>query len=352
MIKVAIIRRGDVGGIDGVNRFIFTLADGMKKLDHRVMVFGHHMTGNLSELLSVDVKTCVVSNSSGGGYIKHMWEWYVRGSEILKRFSPDMIIVNGVVPLKLRTFKVAVNHGNAIFELRKSHLKRLATKMLYNAYDRVVCVSSKVASEMGEVGLACDEIIPIPLILENYSSSCERQPIVLHVGTTPRKKPDVSVRAVKLLRSLGYNIKLILVGHYERKADWIIVRESCPDKELRELYSKALALILPSSWEGLPYVVLEAQASGTPVIAGPGVPDEALADGKSGFKIASFIPEEYAEKLRMLLEDGSLWERMSREARKHVRNFDHVKIAMRYMELLERKGIEAPRNCQVRIAGG
>jgi len=65
MIKVAIIRRGDVGGIDGVNRFIFTLADGMEKLGHQVMVFGHHLTGNPSELFGVNVKTGVVSDSGG-----------------------------------------------------------------------------------------------------------------------------------------------------------------------------------------------------------------------------------------------------------------------------------------------
>jgi len=333
MTKVAIIRRGDVGGIDGVNRFIFTLANGLRKLGHQVMVFGHHMTGCPSELFSVDVTTCVINDGDCKGYVKYMWDWFACGSRILRVFEPEMIIVNGVVPLKLRTFKVAVNHGNAIFELRQSHLKRYVTKMLYNAYDRVVCVSSKVASEMKEVGLICDEIIPIPLILENYSPESERELIVLHVGASPRKRPDVSVRAVKLLRSLGYNIKLILVGHYEKKAEWIIVRETCPDRELRELYSKALALMHPSLWEGFPYAVLEAQACGTPVIVGPGVPDEALVAEKSGFKVASFNPEEYAEKLRVLLEDRSLWRRMSREARKHAENFDHVKIARRYVEL-------------------
>jgi len=188
---------------------------------------------------------------------------------------------------------------------------------------------------MKEVGLICNEVIPIPLILENYHPKPEREPIILHVGTNPRKRPDVSVRAVKLLRSLGYNIRLILVGHYKGKADWVIAGGACPDQELRELYSRALALMLPSLWEGFPYAVLEAQASGTPVIVGPGVPDEALVAGKSGFKVTSFNPEEYAEKLRLLLEDGSLWKRMSREARKYAENFDHVKIARRYIELYQ-----------------
>jgi len=68
---------------------------------------------------------------------------------------------------------------------------------------------------------------------------------------------------------------------------------------------------------------------------GPGVPDEALINGESGFKIASFNPEEYAEKLRVLLENRLLWKNMSRKARKHAENFDHVKIAKQYAELVE-----------------
>jgi len=258
MIRVAIIRRGDVGGIDGVNRFIFTLAYGMKKLGYQVMVFGHHMTDNPSELFGVDVKTAVISNSSNEGYIKCMWDWYVKGSEILKRFEPDMIIVNGVVPLRLRAFKVAVNHGNAIFELRRSRFKSYITKILYSKYDRVVCVSSKVASEMKEIGLMCDDIIPIPIIVENYNLEVGREALIMHVGTARRKRPDISVKAVEILRNLGYNVKLVLVGPYEEKRNYITVKSRCPDRELRELYSKSLALIHPSEWEGFPYAVLEA----------------------------------------------------------------------------------------------
>ena len=42
-MKIAIIRRWNVSAIDGVNRFIFTLADGLKRLGHQVVVLGHHM---------------------------------------------------------------------------------------------------------------------------------------------------------------------------------------------------------------------------------------------------------------------------------------------------------------------
>lgn len=300
------------------------------------MVFGHHATGNPIDFFGVNVEIRTISNRSEGGLIKNMWDWCVRGSKLLREFRPEILIVNGVVPLRLRAFKIAVNHGNAVFELRESCLKRFITKRLYNMYDRVVCVSSKVAGEMNDLGVRCDEIIPIPIILDNYVYNAKKKEIILHVGTVPRKKPEISIKAVETLRNMGYDVKLFMIGPYKKTADWIIVKNSCPDSELRELYSKALALIQPSVWEGLPYAVLEAQASGTPVIVGPGVPDEALVEGKSGFKISSLDPKEYAEKLRYLLDNRTLWNCMSKEARKHAEKFDHVKIAARYLQLYHR----------------
>jgi len=249
IMNIAIIRRWDVSTVDGVNRFIFTLADGLRRLGHRVLVLSHHVKenpSNLPNLFGVDVEVRTIGNACRG-YVECMWDWFTRGSRILSEFEPNMIIVNGVVPLRLKTFKVAVNHGNAVFELRRSFLKRYIAKWLYSMYDYIVCVSSKVTSEMGELGLTCDEVIPIPLILENYIPKpySEREPIVLHVGTSPRKRPDVSINAVKLLRERGYDVKLVIVGRYEKKHDWIIVKRKCSDWELRELYSKALSTHTP-----------------------------------------------------------------------------------------------------------
>ena len=47
----------------------------------------------------------------------------------------------------------------------------------------------------------------------------------------------------------------------------------------------------------------------------------------------TLITRDYAEKLRILLEDESLWKSISREARNYAENFDHIKITKRYMAL-------------------
>ena len=140
-MNIAIIRRWDVSIVDGVNRFIFTLADGLRRLGYRVWVLSHHMNedpSNLPNLFGVDVEVRTISNACKS-YVRCMWDWFTQGSRIVSEFKPDMVIVNGLVPLRLRVFKIAVNHGDAVFELRKSRLKRYIAKRLYSTYDYVVC---------------------------------------------------------------------------------------------------------------------------------------------------------------------------------------------------------------------
>jgi glycosyltransferase involved in cell wall biosynthesis len=72
------------------------------------------------------------------------------------------------------------------------------------------------------------------------------------------------------------------------------------DEELEELYARAITSILPSTFEGFPYTVLKASASGTPVVGSNCIPEEALINGYNGFKINGINPNDYAKKLKMI----------------------------------------------------
>lgn len=330
-MKIAITRRYDACAPDGVNRFIYNLARGFGKLGVETAVLAYTCRGDPKHLFDTDTTVYTI-----GGRLGVMATWLIKGPKALKTLGVDAVITNGVVPIRFKGVKIAVNHGNAIFELRKSVIKRAAAKALYRQYDYVICVSQKVFNEMREVGLECDAVVPIPLDIERYKPSEEREPVVLHVGTSQRKRPDISIKTVEILRKRGYDIKLILIGRYNIHKEWATAKEGVSDKELQKLMAKATALIHPSEWEGLPYVVLEAQASGTPVIVGPGVPDEALIDGKTGWKINSHNPEHYADALQTLLDDKELWRQMSKEARTFVEKFRDINIAKQYIELIRK----------------
>jgi glycosyltransferase involved in cell wall biosynthesis len=93
-------------------------------------------------------------------------------------------------------------------------------------------------------------------------------------------------------------------------------------EEVPILYSSALALVLPSSYENLGGVLLEAQASECPVIAtDAGGMSEIIKNGETGFIIKERSHEMLAEKINLLFNDRSLRERMGLAGRKFVLSF-------------------------------
>ena len=72
----------------------------------------------------------------------------------------------------------------------------------------------------------------------------------------------------------------------------------------------------PRMPEGHPWVIVEALASGLPVVASDqGAIAESVRDGVNGFVVGSHAPQDIADRLRRLIEDPALRARMSEASR-------------------------------------
>jgi len=100
--------------------------------------------------------------------------------------------------------------------------------------------------------------------------------------------------------------------------------------------------ILPSRNEGLPFALLEAMASGLPVIASriAGIP-EVVEDGVSGLLIKPADAQELRSKLCLLYVDHELRARLGRAAQETVR----IKFSLRSMVAATLKAYEFERPC-------
>jgi D-inositol-3-phosphate glycosyltransferase len=101
-------------------------------------------------------------------------------------------------------------------------------------------------------------------------------------------------------------------------------------------YSAADLVVIPSRYESFGMVALEAMACGTPVVASRvGGLTYSIQDGQTGFLVPERDAEALAEKVRLLLCDEELREKLGRQAAKWARNYGWSAIADQILELYQ-----------------
>ncbi len=117
-------------------------------------------------------------------------------------------------------------------------------------------------------------------------------------------------------------------------------------RDVPELMNTADAYLMSSSWEGMPMVLLEASATGLPIVATHvGGNPEIVLDGKTGFLVPSKNPKALAQAmLRLMSIPERERQKMGEAARRHIEaNFSLDRVVEQweilYRELLSKKGV-------------
>jgi len=171
--------------------------------------------------------------------------------------------------------------------------------------------------------------------LQNYSLKEKRLLFVGGLSSAYHSKGlDVLLEAVKILKDKdAIEVKLDIVGNGDLRKKFIDLAEkikinhltnfteNVSDEELVKYYSNCLALILPAKDRGEAFgiVLLEAMASGKPVIASnlAGV-RSVFEDKKQGLLVVPNNPNDLANKIKYLLQNPEQAEIMGRAGRKLV----------------------------------
>jgi glycosyltransferase involved in cell wall biosynthesis len=163
-------------------------------------------------------------------------------------------------------------------------------------------------------------------------------PIILGVGSLyPKKGFHVLLSACELLRQRGIEFRCVIIGDgNERKrlesltkSLGLIGSVDMPGyvslSELKDWYYRASVFAMPSvispigETDGLPTVVIEALASGLPIVGtDTGGIAEAIRDSLNGFLVPADAPEPLADRIQTLLERQDLRERFGSEGRRFI----------------------------------
>ncbi len=223
---------------------------------------------------------------------------------------------------RARGARVVVHaHGGNLQSWLDSSSKRLATRVALSAAHGIVAVSRSVHEALADV------VGPERVCLVDNGIDVERfrpnrrghqPPRVLYVGLlTPRKGVVDLLRASELLRSRRVPHELVLVGgtpdegpdaEAEVRAvagDGVVFQGARPHEQMPQVYWEADVFCLASWWEAMPLSVLEAMASGIPVVATRvGDIPRIVEDGLTGILVPPKDPVALADALEIYLTDS------------------------------------------------
>lgn len=162
---------------------------------------------------------------------------------------------------------------------------------------------------------------------------------------------NVGVLVDAFLKMKGENedgrLKLYLVGQADLKQkkvrEWlaringeknIIIKNNISDDELKQLYRGALAVVVPSLYEGFGFPLIEAMAAETPVIAArsSAIPEVA---GEAALYFDPQSPSELKARMNDILDKEELRENLIVAGKKRIHDFDWALAARQTQKVYE-----------------
>lgn len=200
--------------------------------------------------------------------------------------------------------------------------------------DRILVGSSFVRESFIAEGVSAEKLVVIPYGADtqlfeptekNASQSAKLR--LLFVGQIGQRK-GISYLLEAMRRMEGKGDSLTMVGKIQGNDQALAPYRHLfrhiphmPRSELREIYRQADVFVFPTLVEGMPLVVLEAMASGLPVITTSNGPGDIVRDGVDGFLVPSRDRDAIVDRLERLRANPQLRAEMGRNARQRAQAF-------------------------------
>jgi len=192
------------------------------------------------------------------------------------------------------------------------------------------------------------DVIPNGIDLDRFSPTGKAESSdILRLLTVGRlsvtKRVEILIDAARILHNDGYNVHFTIVGggKLEQELRQIVLETNLSDiieitgrmdaEKMPQVYRQNDIFISASMQEGMSNAMLEAMASGLPIITTrcEGV-EELIKD--NGFIVENARAEQIAAAIRKLVADKETFRGMSTAARKQAENFGWDKVAQKYIE--------------------
>ncbi len=284
--------------------------------------------------------------------------------------KPDMIhcVVETYAPIAWLLSKywgipyVLTIHGSFAIKTLINPWYSLIQKRCYRQAQTIVAVSNYTKKRLLEK-VWLENVVVIPNGVEQSFFSIQQtntgEPMVLGVGALKHRKgfhvvlralaevkrfiPDIKYYMVGSTQDSKYRLYLRGIIHELGLEETVVECGSIDEVELKKLYSiSRLFVLTPISdeydFEGFGLVYLEANATGLPVIGtyNSGAED-AISDGKSGFLVPPESVSALAEKILLVLQDSSVYNKLSQGGQVWAKSMLWTEIIKRYQKVYDLK---------------
>lgn len=259
-------------------------------------------------------------------------------------------------------------HGSDVFVTENSSVFRLAARMAFRRAAATTACSDDLARRSEALGASREpSTIPYGVSTDQFRTPpdaalrlrgklglAKNAPVVLAVGRLVHKKGfEFLVDATPQVLAQHPDLLVIIAGQgdlekdLKQRAAHLGVGErvrlvgNIPRDELPAYYAMASVVTVPSvrddagNVDGLPNVLLEGMASGSPLIASAvaGIP-QAVRDGKEAILVAERDPEALAKAISRLLSSPDYRENLGKAALQRAREqFDWKRVGERFEEI-------------------
>ncbi len=364
----SIERERNHGVLDGMGHYTIQLMKNLKSMNHEVEGFAFPRV----------FKKINFQNSSSfpKSFPEHMlWSYfqfkmpYDLGSDVDIFHCTDYKMIPVTCPVVATIWDaIPFVHPEWFPGYLRSRISSIFLKRSAEYANRVIAVSEHAAKDLVKYFGICEdriEIIPWCISdkwLSKYSqgeieSVCSRYNIstdyILTVGTLqPRKNFGRVIDAfVALPDKLRTNLKLLIVGKYgwmsedlvkkihayTNSGDVLWLKNVENDCDLQSLYQGARAFVFPSLYEGFGMPVLEAFASGVPVITSntTSIPEVC---GDAALQVDPSSTKQITDAIDFILKDGAASRDFVKNGYKRLKLFNEydmmAKIVGLYKKLL------------------
>ena len=304
-LRIAIVTETWAPEINGVALSLLQLCKGLQSKGHKILLIRPKQKKSCLEFQPN--KECLVNGQSIPKYpeMKFGWPQYLKVSQAIEAFSPDVVHIVTEGPLGFTALHAAKSRGIPVSSGFHSQFQEFSRffdlaflvkpiqkylKWFHNA-TQLTCVPSRDTElALREFGVTC----PLTIVgrgidtqrfsSQRYSAKLRQQwgvdedtTVLLYVGRlSSEKEINVLIDAFSELRnSTQRKVKLVLVGDGPDRArlekmqgaDHIIFMGSLSGIQLAEAYASANVFVFASQVETFGNVVLEAMASGLAIIA-------------------------------------------------------------------------------------